>query len=174
MTETEARTNTTAWRDEFRTVLDDGRIIRTARIPKRAAKSGRGILRGAAAIIERKGLARGTMRDEQGCRCMYAAILEAAGLGYDLDRPIDTGHIDARQIGGPEAFDRFEHLRDALDLLGQPAAWGSIQSVLPLARFSDESTPQAVIAILRSAADGRTPTWTTETLTDSEAARLPR
>src|SRR5688500_8719618 len=118
----EART--TAWRDEFRTVLDDGRVIRTARIPKRAAKTGAGILRRAAAIIEQKGLAKGDMRDELGCRCMYAAILEAAGLGYDLDRPIDTGHIDARQIRGAEAFVRFDHLRDALDMLGQSAAWG--------------------------------------------------
>ena len=162
-----------AWRDEFRTTLDDGRIIRTARIHKRVPKSAAAILRRAASIIEEKGLARGVMRDEKGCRCMYAAILEASGLGYDLDRPIDTGHIDARQAA-PNAFDRFEHLREALALLGQPDAWGSLHAIEPLARFSDQSDARTVVSILRSAARGGRVTWTRETLSPDQVAELPR
>lgn len=154
-------------------MLDDGRLIRTARIPKRAPKSGSAILRRAASIVEAKGLARGVMRDEDGCRCMYAAILEAAGLGYDLNRPIDTGHIDARQAA-PGAFERFQHLRDALDLLGQPSAWGSVDAIAPLARFSDKSDARTVVSILRSAARGRAVTWTSETLSAADLAELAR
>lgn len=148
------------WRDEFRTTFDDGLVIRNARIPKAAPKTARGVLRRAADIIDRKGLAKGKMRDENGCRCLYAALLEAAGLGYDLDRDIDTGHLDARQIEVTAAtFARFDTLHEALALLGLPEAWGSVNNVAPLARYSDKTETWRVVDLLRGASYGVVPKW---------------
>ena len=158
-----------AWRDEFRVTFDDGLVIRNARIPKKAPSTPAGVLRRAADIIDSKGLAKGTMRDGKGCRCLYAALLEAAGLGYDLDVPIDTGHLDARQIDmDVHTLRRFDVLHEALDMLGMPNAWGSITSVAPLARFSDKSEAWQIINLLDNASYGVKPKWEWRDIDKSE------
>lgn len=161
-----------AWRDEYRTYLRDGTVIRTARIPKTApASTGAGVLRKAADIIRERGLAKGQMRDANGCRCLYAALLEAAGLGYDLDVPISTGHIDARQVDTWGAYRRFDVLTEALELLGQPEAKGGITWIAPLARWSDKSSAGHVTRLLYAASYGIKPTWTS---TEVDPTSLPR
>jgi hypothetical protein len=161
------------WRDEFRTRFDDGLLIRTSRIPKHAPKTPQGVLRRAADILERRGLAKGKMRDENGCRCLYAALLEATGLGYDLDSKLDRGHIDARQVDTLDAYGRFDTLREALTMLGMPT---DRDVVAPLARYSDKATTSNwhIVSMLRMAAEGRPPEWTWTTLSHDEIELAPR
>jgi hypothetical protein len=163
------------WRDEFRVKFADGRLIRNARIPKKAPTTTTGVLNRAADIIEQKGLARGVMRDERGCRCLYAAILEAVGLSYNLDEEIDVGHLDARQIDlSGRTIGRFALLQDTLARLGLPNCWGHIELVAPLARWSDKRTPGDVVRMLREAAAGRALRWESRILNRHQALELLR
>jgi hypothetical protein len=113
------------------------------------------------------------MRDENGCRCLYAALLEAAGLGYDLDRKLDVGHIDARQVDTLDAYARFDTLREALTMLGMPT---DRDVVAPLARYSDKPTTRTwqIVSMLRMAAGGQAPEWTWAILTPDEIELIPR